>query len=63
MASLIVIFSAVFVFYVILGYPLLLHLAARRRVRPIARSAELKSVSILLCVYNGDKWIRDKLKA
>lgn len=63
MASLIVIFSAVFVFYVILGYPLLLHLAARRRVRPIARSAELKSVSILLCVYNGDKWIRDKLKS
>jgi cellulose synthase/poly-beta-1,6-N-acetylglucosamine synthase-like glycosyltransferase len=63
MAPLIVIFSAVLVLYVTLGYPLLLDLAARRRTRPIARRPELKPVSILLCVYNGEKWIRDKLKS
>ncbi len=49
------------IFYVIVGYPLLLGWMARRRGRPAAKRYELKSVSILIAVYNGEAFLRDKL--
>lgn len=61
MATLIFAFSAVFVLYIVIGYPVLLDLAARLRPRPFLRSPELKTVTVLLSVYNGEKWIREKL--
>jgi glycosyltransferase involved in cell wall biosynthesis len=46
--------------YIVLGYPLLLAVLARRD-RKIDKHFEPKTVSLLLPVYNGEKWIRDKL--
>src|SRR5579885_2108118 len=63
MATAIFLASAGFVFYVIFGYPLLIEAAARLRTRPVKRSEEIKSVSVILSVYNGEKWMRDKLKS
>jgi biofilm PGA synthesis N-glycosyltransferase PgaC len=61
MASLLFLLSAAFLLYVLFGYPLLLELAARYRGRPQSRGTEIKTVTILLSVYNGEAWIRDKL--
>jgi poly-beta-1,6-N-acetyl-D-glucosamine synthase len=62
-ASLIFLFSAAFILYVLFGYPLLLHAAARWGTRPVARRAEFRTVTVLLSVYNGEKWIREKLRS
>jgi biofilm PGA synthesis N-glycosyltransferase PgaC len=51
-----------FLVYIVFGYPLLLALLARRD-REIRRRFEPKTVSVLLTVYNGEKWIRDKLNS
>jgi biofilm PGA synthesis N-glycosyltransferase PgaC len=53
--------SAVFMFYTLFGYPLLLAMLARRDRAPIRRQWEPKSVSVLLPVHNGEAWIRNKL--
>ena len=63
MAPLIFLGSAAFILYVLFGYPLLLALFAGFRTRPVARGTELKTVTVLLCVYNGERWIRDKLRS
>lgn len=52
-----------FLFYVAIGYPLLLALWARWRPRGIVRRLEHKTVSILLPVRNGEPWIRRKLES
>jgi biofilm PGA synthesis N-glycosyltransferase PgaC len=56
--------AAVFVLYVLLGYPLLLGLlCAVRRPAPV-RTAEIRpSVSIILPVRNGEPWICAKLES
>jgi len=60
----IVIFVAAcgFVLYLVLGYPALLWLLARRD-RDILRRFEPKTVTVLLTVYNGEKFLRDKLRS
>src|ERR1700688_3593766 len=63
MAALLFLLSAVFLLYVIFGYPLLLELAARFRSHPVSRGSELKTVTVLLGVYNGEEWIGDKLRS
>jgi len=63
MAALFFFVSAAFAFYVVFGYPLLLALAARLRTRPLARGSDLKTVTVVLCVYNGEKWIGEKLRS
>ena len=55
--------SAGFVLYVIFGYPLLLELLSRRYSRPVNRKVEFQTVTVLLTVYNGEQWIRDKLRS
>jgi poly-beta-1,6-N-acetyl-D-glucosamine synthase len=56
--------GAVFVMYVLIGYPLLLAILARRRSRPIDKNlAVLRRVSVILPVRNGEPWIRRKLES
>ena len=49
--------------YIIAGYPLLLRWRARKYGRPVAKRAEWKSVSILIAVHNGERFIGDKLES
>ena len=52
---------AAFLGYVLGGYPALLWWMSRRSERPIQRGPELKTVSILIAVHNGARFLRDKL--
>lgn len=54
--------SLAFLVYLFFGYPLLLAVTARRE-RPVHKRLEPKTVSVLLTVYNGEKWIREKLQS
>lgn len=47
--------------YVIAGYPLLLAWLWRTRQRPVAKAPHLATVSVVIAVRNGERWIRDKL--
>ena len=47
--------------YTLFLYPLLLHLLAKRRERPIRRAPITPSVSILLAARNGGPWLAAKL--
>ncbi len=55
--------SSAFVVYVLFGYPLLLGLVSRWRCRPVRTSPQERTVSVLLPVYNGEPWIRGKLRS
>lgn len=55
--------SATFAVYVVFGYPILLGLLARFRARPIRKEPQLKTVSVLLPVRNGEPWIQRKLES
>ena len=48
--------------YVLFGYPLVLALFARFRARPTQISFQEPTVSVLLPVYNGERWLEDKLQ-
>ncbi|MEP7351642.1 MAG: glycosyltransferase family 2 protein [Acidobacteriota bacterium] len=47
--------------YIVAGYPLLLALQARFRPQPTQTGALQPSVSVLLPVHNGERWIESKL--
>ena len=49
--------------YVLAGYPLWLGLLASLRSRPVRRAEELKTVSVILPVHNGERWIERKLRS
>ncbi|HVV45166.1 MAG TPA: glycosyltransferase, partial [Bryobacteraceae bacterium] len=49
------------ILYVIAGYPLLLQWSAARNAKPVARQAQRKTISILIAVHNGDRFLADKL--
>src|SRR6266404_1259830 len=53
--------SAAFILYVTIGYPLVLGVLARLRPRPIRKDGEPQSVSVVVVVHNGARFIRDKL--
>jgi poly-beta-1,6-N-acetyl-D-glucosamine synthase len=55
--------ATTFVIYVLAGYPLLLWLMARSRPRVVRKRFDPQTVTVLLPVYNGEKWIRDKLES
>jgi poly-beta-1,6-N-acetyl-D-glucosamine synthase len=55
--------GAGFAFYIVAGYPLLLAVWARWRPKPVHKQFADKSVTVLLSVYNGEKWIRAKLES
>jgi cellulose synthase/poly-beta-1,6-N-acetylglucosamine synthase-like glycosyltransferase len=53
--------SGAFILYVTAGYPLVLGALAWLRPRPIRKDGEPKSVSVIIAVHNGARFIRDKL--
>ena len=55
--------GAGFVLYVVAGYPLLLAGLARWKPKPVHKQFSEKSVTVLLAVYNGERWIRAKLES
>jgi cellulose synthase/poly-beta-1,6-N-acetylglucosamine synthase-like glycosyltransferase len=55
--------SACTVGYVLIGYPLLLAFLARRFERTISKQERLESVSVIICVRNGERWLRQKLES
>ncbi len=55
--------SALFIIYVLAGYPLLLALGARLFPRPIHKEAAQKRVSIIVPVRNGARWIEPKIQS
>jgi cellulose synthase/poly-beta-1,6-N-acetylglucosamine synthase-like glycosyltransferase len=55
--------AATIVSYIVLGYPLLLALIARRFSKPISKAFQNKSVSILIAVHNGEQFIAAKLRS
>lgn len=51
------------VVYALAAYPLLLGFAARRHHHPIRKDGQLRSVSFLIPVYNGEKFLDAKLRS
>jgi cellulose synthase/poly-beta-1,6-N-acetylglucosamine synthase-like glycosyltransferase len=50
-------------FYALFGYPLLLNWLADRSHNPVHKDDKLRSVSFVIAVYNGEKFLERKLKA
>jgi poly-beta-1,6-N-acetyl-D-glucosamine synthase len=64
MASLVFVLAALFLLYVLAGYPLLLALLVRvRGGSPICKEFCPRTVSILLPVRNGERWLKAKLES
>lgn len=53
--------SAAFLVYVLAGYPVWLHWMASRSQNPVHKDATLRSVSVVIAVRNGEKFLQDKL--
>jgi cellulose synthase/poly-beta-1,6-N-acetylglucosamine synthase-like glycosyltransferase len=49
------------VFYVLIGYPLLLEAWARLFPKPVAKGDHFASVSVIIPVRNGERWLRRKI--
>src|SRR5579862_9425372 len=49
-------------FYALIGYPLLLDRLARRSSNPVHKDTKLRSVSFVIAVYNGEKFLERKLR-
>lgn len=61
MGLLLIAVGAGVLFYVLAGYPLLLALWARLRSAPRVRCFEPRTVSVLVAVHNGARWMAAKL--
>jgi biofilm PGA synthesis N-glycosyltransferase PgaC len=48
-------------FYTLVGYPLLLGWIARKHNNPVAKDEHLRSVSFVIAVHNGEKFLQRKL--
>ena len=55
--------SAIFVLYVLFGYPIVLAVLSRRRPRSNRKQWTPATVSILIPAHNGARWIQDKLQS
>jgi biofilm PGA synthesis N-glycosyltransferase PgaC len=55
--------SVAFALYTAAGYPMLLAMWARLRSRPVQRKFTPQTVTILLPVRNGERWLRAKLES
>ncbi len=62
-AVLVFLLSSAFVVYVLAGYPLLLAFRARGGGKPVAKSPFQYSVSVLLAVRNGERFLAEKLRS
>ena len=50
-------------FYALFGYPLLLDWMAKHSHNPVQKDDKLRTVSFVIAVYNGEKFLERKLKA
>src|SRR5580692_2461895 len=53
--------AAVMGLYIVIGYPLLLGLMARLRPKPVLKSRQRKTVSVVIAAHNGERFIGAKL--
>jgi cellulose synthase/poly-beta-1,6-N-acetylglucosamine synthase-like glycosyltransferase len=60
-ATIVFLASAAVLLYVIGGYPLILSFLARIQARPVRKDNVPRSVSIVIAVRNGEKFLADKL--
>src|ERR1019366_9366633 len=60
-AAIIFIISSLLALYVLVVYPLLLALMARFFGKPVLKQDIFESVSVIIAVRNGDRWLRQKL--
>ena len=54
-------FASLITFYTLFGYPLLLNWLARRVHKPVTKDETLRSVSFVIAVYNGERFLERKL--
>src|ERR1700734_192106 len=54
-------FACAVMFYALFGYPLLLNWLARRVRNPVTKDDTLRTVSFVIAVYNGEKFLERKL--
>ena len=54
--------ACVVAFYTLIGYPLLLGWLAKRAKNPVHKDDRLRSVSFVIAVYNGEKFLERKLR-
>ncbi|MDQ2900056.1 MAG: glycosyltransferase family 2 protein [Acidobacteriota bacterium] len=59
----VVVLSGLLIVYVLAGYPLLLGWIARRKAVPVRKDSRLRSVSFVVAVHNGEKFVADKLQS
>jgi cellulose synthase/poly-beta-1,6-N-acetylglucosamine synthase-like glycosyltransferase len=62
-AAILFVLSACSIGYVLIGYPALLAFLARRFERPVQKRDQPESVSVIICVRNGERWLRQKLES
>jgi cellulose synthase/poly-beta-1,6-N-acetylglucosamine synthase-like glycosyltransferase len=63
LAAILFLAGAGFAFYIVAGYPLLLAGLAWWRPKPVRKRFTDTAVTVLLAVYNGEKWVRAKLES
>ena len=52
-----------FILYVLAGYPIWIAIWSRMRPQPVVKEFSPRTVSILLPVHNGGRWLADKLRS
>jgi biofilm PGA synthesis N-glycosyltransferase PgaC len=57
------ILGTTFILYVLAGYPLWIAIRSKLRPQPVLQEFTPRTVSIILPVHNGDRWLADKLRA
>ncbi len=62
MALTILLLASAFIAYILVGYPLLVAIWARIFPQPVEKKFQPRSVTILLPVRNGERWLEDKLR-
>jgi cellulose synthase/poly-beta-1,6-N-acetylglucosamine synthase-like glycosyltransferase len=55
--------SVAFALYTVIGYPLVLAILTRYRSRPVRKRFAPRTITVLLPVRNGSRWIEAKLKS
>lgn len=63
LAIVVFIAAGAFVFYVLVGYPLLLEVLSRCCLRPVHSKPIEKTVSVVIPVRNGERFLADKLRS
>lgn len=52
-----------YLLYILIGYPALLYVLVKWNAKPVRREPSIRSVSILIAVHNGERFVEDKLRS